>query len=91
MTPPSQADLDLQRRLAALTPEQRRLLELRRRQKEAADPSRPRPLPRRPGRAAAALLRPGAALVPRPPGARLGRLQHPGRRCGSPGDSTCPR
>ncbi|MEO6191436.1 MAG: condensation domain-containing protein, partial [Thermoanaerobaculia bacterium] len=49
MTPPSQADLDLQRRLAALTPEQRRLLELRRRQKEGADPSRPRPLPRRPG------------------------------------------
>ena len=48
MTPPSQADLDLQRRLAALTPEQRRLLELRRRQKEATDPSRPRPLPRRP-------------------------------------------
>ncbi len=43
------ADPDLDRRLAALTPEQRRLLELRRKQKEGADPSRPRALPRRDG------------------------------------------
>ena len=38
------------------------------------------PVPPRTGRAAA-LLRPGAALVPRPARARQRRLQHPARRC----------
>jgi amino acid adenylation domain-containing protein len=42
-------EADVQRRIASLTPEQRRLLELRRKQKEAADPSRPRALPRQDG------------------------------------------
>ena len=41
--------------------------------------------------AAAALLRPAAALVPRPARARQRRLQHARRRCGSPGRSTSAR
>ncbi len=45
----SATEAEVQRRLASLTPEQRRLLELRLRQKEAADPGRPRALPRRDG------------------------------------------
>ena len=44
-----QADTDLERRIAALSPEQRRLLELRRKRQQEIEPDRPRPLPRHPG------------------------------------------
>jgi amino acid adenylation domain-containing protein len=44
-----QAETELGRRIAALSPEQRRLLELRRKRQETAEPGRPRPLPRRQG------------------------------------------
>ncbi len=45
----SVSDQDLKLRLAALTPEQRRLLELRMQRQAKADPARPRPLPRAAG------------------------------------------
>ena len=78
------------RRIASLTPEQRRLLELRRAPEGGGrrQPARGRCRGGRRERAAA-LLRPAAALVPRPLEPGLGGLQHPVRASACRARSTC--